>query len=71
MKDNMWIYLVLGHRSFKTGKTVIVAVPDYCTFITEYENEAKKKACKEIGLNESEVHVLECKVIGRDVLFIG
>ena len=66
----MYVYIILGHRSFTTGKIAIVAVPDAYAFISDYADGAKKQACKELGLNEEEVSILDYKFLGSDVLFI-
>lgn len=69
MKD-VYIYLILGHRSFTTGKIVIVSVPNYSVSLTTYEREAKLKACQALNLKESEVVVLDYRFLGDDVTFI-
>ena len=65
MKNN-WIYLVLGHRSFTTGKIVLVSLPQY-VFIDTYRDLAKKKACEKLGLNEDEISILDWKFLGEDI----
>lgn len=67
---NVYVKLNFGHRSFTTGKTAIVAVPDYCEYLTTYERLAKEKVCKHLGLDDKEVHVFDYTVLGENVLFL-
>lgn len=67
---NTHVYIVIGHKNFSTGKIVIVSVPNYSEYITTYEREAKLRACNKLNIRESEAVVLDCKVLGHDVLFI-
>ena len=69
MKD-VYVYMIIGHRSFTTGKQMIIQVPNYSTYLTTYEREAKLKACQALNLKESEVFVLDFKFLGDDVTFI-
>ena len=43
-----YVLLVLGHRSFFTGKTFIVPISEDYTFTTTYRDEAKN-----LGLSNS------------------
>lgn len=62
-----YVRLVLGHRSFFTGKTFIVPISEDYTFTTTYRDEAKKKACKHINMPESECSILDWSFLGSDV----
>ena len=65
-----YVYIVIGHRSFKTGKSAIVAIAEEYEFISDYANEAKKRVCKELGLNVDEAVVLTQLFLGNNVLFL-
>ena len=69
--NNVYVELTLDHRSFSSAKTVIVAVSDYCEYLTTYKKLAVEKACKTLGLNENEVSVIDYSVLGRDVIIIN
>lgn len=62
-----YVYLVLGHRSFFTGKIFIVPISEDYTFIETYRDEAKKKACKHINIPENECSILDWSFLGSDV----
>ena len=70
MENVVWIKLILGHRSFFTGKIVMVSLPDRYVMLETYKNEAKQKACTKLGLRESEVAVLDYEFLGSNVTFI-
>ncbi len=52
------IYIVIGHKSFNTGKSALVEITEEREFITQYVDIAKEKFCKQIGMNADEVSVL-------------
>ena len=62
--------LTLGHKSFTTGKIVVVELPDEYILLATYKQKAKEKACEKLGLNEKEVSVLDFNFLGEDVLFV-
>ena len=68
----MYVKLTFSHQSFNTAKTAIVTLTDYCDYLTTYEKLAKEKVCQELNLDESEVCVFDCKVLGddTDVIFV-
>ena len=68
--ENVYVELNFSHKSFNTGRTAIVAVPNYCEYLTTYERLVKEKVCKELGLDEKEVVVFDYKVLGKNVMFI-
>lgn len=68
--ENVYVELMFSHQSFKTGKIAVVAVPNYCEYLTTYKKLAIEKVCKHLNLKEEEVVVFDCKVLGDDVLFI-
>ena len=65
-----YVYLVLGHRSFFTGKIFIVPISEDYTFIETYRDEAKKKACKYINMPENECSILDWRFLGSDVFIM-
>ena len=70
MNNIVYIYIVIGHRSFFTGKICIVEMDEHHVFIDHYKEPAKIKACKKLGLNKDEVSVLDFKYLGEDVSII-
>lgn len=68
----VYVELMLGHKSFTGGKIAIVAVQTEkdCEHIRTYANIAKKKVCKEFGLNEEEIRIFDWSFLGEDVVFI-
>lgn len=52
------IYIVLGHKSFTSGKVALVEISEEREFITQYVDIAKEKFCKQLGMNVDEVSVL-------------
>ena len=68
--DNVYVYLVVGHQSFKTGKTAIVSLPNCYAFIATYFKVAKEKVCERLGLDVEDVVILDSKFLGDDVLLI-
>lgn len=68
----MYVKLTFSHQSFNSAKTAIVTVVDHCEYLTTYEKLAKEKVCQELKLNESEVYIFDCKVLGddTDVIFV-
>jgi hypothetical protein len=69
-----YVYIVLGHRSFFTGKICIVEMdelPDVT--IDRYAERAKEKACKALGLDKikDEVSILDWSYLGGDVTFVN
>ena len=68
----MYVKLTFSHHSFNTAKTAIVTVNDYCEYLTTYEKLAKEKICQELKLNEPEVCVFGCQILGddTDVIFV-
>lgn len=67
MNNGIYIYIVLGHRSFFTGKICIVKMNEDHVFIDQYQEPAKEKACKKLGLDKNEVSILDFKYLGSDV----
>ena len=67
MNNNVYIYIVLGHRSFFIGKICIIEMSEHYTFIDHYKVPAKEKACEKLGLNKDEVSILDFKYLGEDV----
>lgn len=65
-----YVFLVLGHRSFFTGKIFIVPILEDYAFTTTYRDEAKKKACKHINMPENECSILNWSFLGSDVCII-
>ena len=65
-----YVEVVIGNRSFSTGKQVIVKVPGDYTFITAYRNEAYKIACEKLNLNKAECCLLDWRFFGDDLTFI-
>lgn len=69
--ENVYVELHFSHKSFTTGRTAIVAVPNKCEYLTTYIELAKEKVCEKLNLNKNEVVVFNhSSVLGRDVLFI-
>lgn len=65
-----YVYIVLGHPSFYTGKIAIVELPATCMFLETYKKEAKKRACENLGIDEKEAVILDYKYLGEDIVFI-
>ena len=67
MNNTVFIYIVLGHRSFFTGKICIIETNEHHIFIDQYKEPAKEKACEKLGLNKDEVSILDFRYLGEDV----
>ena len=68
--DSVYVYIVIGHVSFCTGKTVIVKLPPDHEFISTYKQLAKEKACEKLSINVDDAVILNFKYLGEDVTFI-
>lgn len=68
---NVYAIIILGHKSFITGKIVIVSMPNVYNFIDTYRQLAKEKACEKLGIKENETVVFDFKFFGEDVVFIN
>lgn len=67
---NVYAMIILGHKSFITGKIIIVALPNEYVFIDTYRQLAKEKACQKLGIKEDETVVFDFKFFGEDVVFV-
>lgn len=66
-----YVYIVIGNRSFFTGKICIVGVTEKFDYIREYQQPAFEAACKQLGVSESESSVLGFMYLGHDVHFVN
>lgn len=69
MNNNIFIYIVLGHRSFSTGKICIIEMSEHYSYIDQYKEPAKKIACKKLGLlmNKDDISILDFAYLGENV----
>ena len=69
-KGCVYIELSFTHKSFKTRRTSIVAIPGLYEFIETYKNLAKIKVCKYLNLPKDEVIILDYRFLGKNVLML-
>lgn len=64
------VYIVIGHKSFATGKAALIQISEEREFISQYMEIAKEKFCKQLGVDVSEVSVLNWFFV-QDISIIG
>lgn len=65
-----WIYLAIGHRSFRTGRMLLVPVYDESDYIPTLVDKAKAKAAEYLNLPESEISILDYSFYGEELEFV-
>lgn len=65
-----YVLIILGHRSFTTGKICIVEISEDFVLIGTYKDKAKIKACKKLGIDPHDTIILNWKFLGDDVEFV-
>lgn len=66
--NKAYVYLTIGHKSFVTGKTAIVAMDEDFAFIESYKDAATRKVCDHLGLPVNEIIIFDWKFLGENVL---
>ena len=64
MESNVYIYLLVSHQTFTTGKSIIISVPSRSIYLDEYAQVAKKKVCEKLGFKESDLKLLDYRFFG-------
>lgn len=70
-----YVLIDVGHRSFWSGKTVIVGIPRTPemegALITAYRDKAFPLACEAVGVSVDESSILSWQFLGSGVTFVN
>ena len=71
MHNKVFIYIIIGHKSFVTGMHCIVELFDDFLYVDIYKDIAFEKACAKLGINKDESIILDWKFLGENVTFVN